>query len=112
MPTPLGTATATTTNDYANLLEVTLPPNIQKVSIQLKENDVNAIKFKVDGTVDGTNYEAIKAETVLAKNAGIALTPSDTGLERLGDPWLKIRIQHKASVADAQGNTTCTAIGS
>jgi len=111
LPINLGSKTGTTTNDYGTLIEASIPPQVKTVSIQLKENNVNAIKYKVDGTIDGSTWEAIKAEATLAKNATIALTPSDTGLERLADPWMKIRVQHKASIADSQGNTTATIIG-
>lgn len=111
MPTHLGTKTLASTNSYVSLLDVEIPQHVKQVNIQLKENDVNAIKYKIDGTLDGTNYEPIKAETVLAKNASIAIAKEDTDMGRLGCPWYKIRVQHKASVADTQGNTTATMFG-
>lgn len=111
MPISLGTKTLASTDEYVTLIDADIPPQVKEVSIQLKENNVNTIKYKVDGSIDGSTYEAIKAETVLAKNGTIALTPSDTGLARLADPWMKIRVQHKSSVAETHGNTTCTMIG-
>lgn len=112
MPVDLGAATLASVNAYANVILVKVPPQVQKVSVQIVENDVNAIKWKIDGSIDdGTTWEAIRAEQTLAKAGTIALTPSDTGLERLGDPWKQIRVQHKSSVAGVHGNTTVTVIG-
>ena len=108
----LGTATAGTTDNYVTLLEITVPPHISKVAVAIKENNVNAIKWKIEGTIDGTNYTEIRAEQTLAKSGYVDGVPSDlTNFAKLNDPWVKIRFLHKASVGAAQGNTTVTMVG-
>lgn len=107
----LASGTLTSTDEYVTLAEVDLfeQPNVDKVSVEVVENNVNAIKFKIEGTIDGTNYEEIKAEAQLAKNGKIDVTPADAA--KLADPWRKIRVQHKSDVAETHGNTTATIIG-
>lgn len=99
------------TDVYVTLVEVDMfeHPNSREVSIEVVENNTNAIKYKIDGTIDGSNYEEIKAEATLAKNAKIDITPADNA--KLKDPWRKIRVQQKADVGGTQGNTTATIIG-
>lgn len=85
-----------------------LPP-VSKIAIYLKENNVNAVDYKVDGTFDGTNYQVIKAETEIAKNAEATELPSAEA--KYGDPWYKVRVQIKSSVGDTHGNVTATVYG-
>lgn len=106
MPEEIGSATADTTNSYADLIKVKLAQTktLGKFLIWLKENNVNAIKFKILGSQDDTNYEELKAETVLAKNAST--------FELVAWPWLYVKVQHKADSGGSQGKTTCIISGS
>lgn len=106
----LKSATATTTDNYADLLVLTVPYGINQVGVHILENNVNAIKYKVLGSLDGTLFETeIKAETVVAKNGSGVVLPS--AVAALGDPFQKISVQIKASVGAAQGNVTATLVG-
>lgn len=106
----LKSATGATTNDYADLLEVTIPYGYDQVAVHILENDVNAIKYQVLASLDGTLFDTeIKAETVVAKDASDSVLPS--AVDALKDPFLKVKVQIKASVGDAQGNVTATILG-
>ena len=95
-----------TTNDYAVLVTVKVPPQISKLLIHLKEENTNAVLFKVQGAQDENfaNPEELKAETALAKDG--------SAYETLTDPWLFVRVLHKAAEEDAQGKTSCIISGS
>jgi len=99
MPELLGSVSSKlTTNAYVSALKIQVPRHIGSLLLQLVEENVNAVKFKVLGSNDDDNYETLKAETVLAKNAST--------YETLTDPWLWVDIQVKASVDDAHGRVT------
>jgi hypothetical protein len=90
-----------TTNDYAAAITVQIPPQISKLLIRLKEENTNNILFKIQGSMDEefTDVEELKSETQLTKNSST--------YETLGEPWLFVRVMHKAAVADTQGKTSC-----
>jgi hypothetical protein len=96
-----------TTDDYAVLLSVKVPPQIGKLLFFLKEENANAVLFKIEGAQDESfvYVKELKAETLLAKD-GVA------DPETLTDPWLYVRVLHKAAVAEAQGKTSCIISGS
>lgn len=99
-----GVSSVDTTNDYADLIQVNLLNlDASKILIWLKEEDTNAIKYKILGSQDDSRWEELKAETIIAKNG------SDK--ESLTDAWLYLKVQHKASVADTQGKTSCIISG-
>ena len=95
-----------TTNDYATLISVKVPSQVSKLLIHLKEENTNAILYKIQGAqdVDFSVTEDLEAETTLAKNGSV--------YETIGEPWLFIRVLHKAAVADSQGKTSCVISGS
>jgi hypothetical protein len=90
-----------TTNDYAAAISVKVPPQVSKLLIRLKEENTNNILFKIQGAMDEefADIEDLKSETQLAKNSST--------YETIGEPWLFVRVMHKAAVADAQGKTSC-----
>jgi hypothetical protein len=96
-----------TTDDYAVLLSVKVPPQIGKLLFFLKEENANAVLFKIEGAQDESfvYVKELKAETLLAKD-GVA------DPESLKDPWLYVRVLHKAAVAESQGLTSCIISGS
>ena len=62
-----------TTDDYAVLLSVKVPPQIGKMLFFLKEENANAVLFKIEGAQDESfvYVKELKAETLLAKD-GVA----------------------------------------
>jgi hypothetical protein len=95
-----------TTNDYSTLISIKVPSQVSKLLIHLKEENTNAILYKIQGAqdLDFSNTEDLAAETSLTKNGSV--------YETIGEPWLFVRVLHKAAVADAQGKTSCVISGS
>jgi hypothetical protein len=95
-----------TTNDYAALITVNIPSHISKLLFCLKEEDVNDVVFKIEGSMEQSFVVAVelKAETLLVKDSVV--------FETLSDPWLYVRVLHKAAAAEAQGRTSCAIAGS
>jgi hypothetical protein len=95
-----------TTNDYVALITVQVPPQTSKLLIHLKEENTNNILFKIQGAQKAgfSNAEDLKLETALAKNGST--------YETLSDPWLYVRVLHKAAAPGAQGKTSCVISGS
>ena len=93
-----------TTNAYVSALKVQVPTQMQKVMLHLKENNVNAVKYRVLGSMDDSVYEEVIAEATLAKNGSIKL-------DAITDPWPYLDLQIKASVEDAQGSVTAHCSG-
>jgi hypothetical protein len=71
----------------------------------LKEENTNAILYKIQGAQDEdfTYNKDLKGETTLAKNGD--------SYETLTEPWLWIRVLHKAAAGGSQGKTTCIISG-
>lgn len=88
------------------MITVKVPPQISKLLIYLKEENTNAILFKIEGAQDEDFVvaEELKAETALAKNG--------SAYETLSDPWLYVRVLHKAAAEGVQGKMSCIISGS
>ena len=95
-----------TTDNYAELISVKVPAQVDQLLISLKEENTNAILFKIQGSNDPdfAVAEDLKAETTLAKNG--------SAYETVEEPWLYVRVLHKAAVAESQGATSCVISGS
>jgi len=87
------------------LITLQVPPHIGKILLFLKEENTNAVLYKIQGAQDEdfTYYKDLKGETTLAKNG--------SAYETLTEPWLFIRVLHTAAVDDSQGKTTCIISG-
>ena len=96
-----------TTDEYAVLISLKVPPQIGKLLFHLQEENVNAVLFKIEAAQDEdfVYVKELKVETLLAKD-GVAEP------ESLNDPWLYVRVLHKAAVAESQGSTSCIISGS
>jgi hypothetical protein len=95
-----------TTNDYAALISIKVPSQINKLLFYLKEEDLNAVLFKIEGAQD-ENFvyaEELLAETLLAQDGSV--------FETLSDPWLFVRVLVKGAVEDTQGSVSCIISGS
>jgi hypothetical protein len=95
-----------TTNVYAVLVSFKVPPQIGKLLFYLKEENTNAVLFKIEGAQDESFVyaEELRVETLLAKG-GVAEP------ESLSDPWLYVRVLHKAAEEDVQGKMSCIVSG-
>jgi hypothetical protein len=104
MPTLVGTTTAlATTNAYVSALKMYVPPHIPTIVVQIKENNTNAIKYKILVSEDDVTYFEYKPETVVIKNG--------SDFEPVIGAWLWIDVQVVASVAGAQGSVTIKGMG-
>lgn len=96
-------ASVLTTNSYVDLISIELLPWVRMLLIWLKEENTNAVKYKVLASNDGSRWETLKAETIIANNGST--------WEWLTDSWRYLKVQHKASVDGSQGKTTCIVSG-
>jgi len=98
-------SSVSTTNDYAALITLNVPSPIGKLLFFLKEENTNAVLYKIQGAMDEdfTYHADLKGETTLAKNG--------SAYETLSEPWLWVRVMHKAASAGNQGKTTCKISG-
>jgi hypothetical protein len=87
------------------LITLQVPPHIGTILFYLKEENTNAVLFKIQGAQDEdfTYYRDLKDETTLAKNG--------SAYETLSEPWLWVRVLHKAASEGSQGKTTCAISG-
>jgi hypothetical protein len=95
-----------TTNEYEALVTVKVPPHLDKLLVHFKEENTNDILFKIQGSQEElfATAEELKAETTLTKNGST--------YEVIDEPWLYVRVLHRAAVAGAQGKVSCVVSGS
>jgi len=97
-------ATQTTTNAYVNHTRNFIwIADLTKLTIVIRETNVNAITWSIDVSHNSTNWINIKTDQALAKNA--------TTYETLTDVWRYIRLQIKSTVADAHGTVDMYIMG-
>lgn len=105
MPEKLGSVSQqATTAAYVSALKLNVPTHIERVIIHIKENNTNAIKYKLLGSVDDTVWEEVVSETVVAKNGSAKLAT-------VTDPWPYLDLQVVDSVAATHGKATVYAFG-
>jgi len=94
------------TGAYADIVSLQIPPGVTKLSVFLKEKNVNAIKYKIIAGMNGTDYPyEITGETVIAKDAQVYETP--TSNTKLADPMLHVKVQIIDSVPPNHGSVDC-----
>ena len=86
------------TDPYASAVKVTVQQGGNRVIIHIKENNANAIKYKILTSPDDVTYETLIADILVAKNA--------SAYEVLSDPWLYIDVQLANNVAGSSGTGT------
>lgn len=94
----------TTGTDYASAFKLKVPPQTSKMMVSLKENNTNAIKYKVLVSVDNVTYEEEKSETAVGKNGSASV--------EIPEAWLYVDIQVKTSVPPNNGKVTVAISGS
>jgi len=80
----------TSADAYATKLVAFVYPWVNKL-IYIKENNVNAITYSIDGSVDRVNWERILTDEAIAKNGADYQTNTDA--------WKWLRIQIKSTAA-------------
>jgi hypothetical protein len=85
------------------MLKIEVPSQITKVLVHLKEQNVNAVKYKILASADDVTYEILKDETSLAKNGSVH--------ETCDDPWRFFDVQIKSAVAGIHGTVKATIAG-
>ena len=85
-------SSTTTTDSYVTQLETDIN-GFPNAVVQVKNTHAsNSLKYKIDGTIDGSNYKAIVAETVLAFGV-VDINLSTTG-------YVSLRIQAKNNASE------------
>ena len=88
-------ATKASTNVYVTLGTLYLA-ECSKTTIFLRETNVNAIMYSIDGSMDNTNWKNIKTDQDIAKNA--------SAYETLNDLWRYVRVQIIDKVGGTHGS--------
>lgn len=91
-------------NAYASALKISVPTHIERLFFHVKENNTNAIKVKVLGSVDDSVWEEVIGEAVVAKDAS-------SKLATITDPWPYLDFQIASNVAETHGKATVYAFG-
>lgn len=89
--------TATSTNNYVSVYKVS-DSHSRHIAISIKENNVNALLYKVLGSLDDVTFHELLAETSLAKNG--------SDYQTIEGAWRYIDVQIKSAVAETHGNAT------
>jgi len=88
-------ATTATTNAYVTLGTLYLS-GCTKTNIWLRETNVNAVMYSIDGSMDNTNWTNLKTDQDIAKNASV--------YETLTDLWRYVRVQIIDKVGGTHGS--------
>ncbi len=100
----LGTKTQTSTDTYTTILKLgEISANIHTITFSLKEQNVNAVKYKILGSNDDSTYETLQAETVIAKNG--------SDWQTISEPWRYIDVKIQTSVSPNPGSVKIVAAG-
>ena len=94
----LGSNTQTSTNDYASVLKVQVPGQVKTVLVHLIEKNVNAVIYRIRGSIDDATYET------LPNVDGVTLAKNASAFETCDDPWLYFDVQVKSAVAGVHGS--------
>tara|TARA_Y100000310_G_C20552636_1_gene748899 strand:- start:466 stop:822 length:357 start_codon:yes stop_codon:yes gene_type:complete len=97
------TTTGTTTDAYVAVQETDVAAFRTTIHYVKNTGGANGLKYKIEGTIDGSNYEELKTETTLA--SGVDYFETDT------DAWDSIKISVKAAVGASQTTYSVTVKG-
>jgi|TARA_R100001530_G_scaffold106954_2_gene74732 hypothetical protein len=97
------TTTGTSANAYVAVQETDVAAFRTTIHYIKDTDGANGITYKIEATIDGTNYETIKAEATLA--AGADYFETDT------DAWDSVKISIKSTVSDSHGTYSVTIKG-
>lgn len=89
--------TQTSADAYAIVLTVYVYPWQNKL-VYVIENNVNAITYSIDGSMNGSDWERILTDEAVAKNG--------SDYQTLTDAWVWLRIQFKSTAAGTHSTDT------
>lgn len=92
----------TSTNSYVTEILAYVLPWQNKI-VYVKENNVNAISYSVDGSMDGTDWHNLVTDVAVAKNGD--------SYQTLTDAWVWLRVQIKSTVAATHSTDVDVYIG-
>ena len=110
MPEKLVEQTATSSNGYTQLVSIKVPDAFNELLFLVKENNVNAITYKIQGAEESDFSDAIDLEDEVG-DTEFAVLKNGLSYQTLSDPWTHVRIMHKSTVGGAHGNTTGKILG-
>lgn len=94
MDSQLEKRTITTTDNYSTTLDAIQKQGTKTATVVVRNTGAKAAKFKVEGSVDGTNWVDVVAEAELA-SAG-------TAKASITDYWPFLRVNGKAKESGQQ----------
>jgi hypothetical protein len=94
--------TKTSSNSYvsANIVQNC---NSSKFVVQLRENNVNSVKYQILASIDGINFETLQGETVIPKDG--------SDYQIFEGCWRFVDVQFMSTVENSHGNLTTTISG-
>lgn len=92
----------TSTNNYVTEALVFVYPWQNKI-IYILENNVNAIEYSIDGSMNGTDWHNLTTDKDIAKNGD--------AYETVTDAWVFLRVQIKSDVAGTHSTDVDIYIG-
>ena len=110
MPARLKEETAASVNAYAVLVSLKVPDAFNELLFKIKENDVAAITYKIQGAEETDFSDAIDLEDEMG-DTEFAVLKNGSSYQTLSDPWTNVRIMHKSTVGGVHGNTTGKILG-
>lgn len=110
MPDKLKEKTAASVNAYAALVSLKVPDAFNELLFLVKENNVNAITYKIQGAEESDFSDAIDLEDEIG-DTEFAVLKNGSSYQTLSDPWTYVRIMHKSTAPGAHGNTTGKILG-
>jgi len=92
-----------TGNAYASALTFKVPGQTGKMMVHAKEQNVNAIKWMILGSIDNANWSEEMAEASIGKNG--------FGVHEITKAWLYVDVQVKSAVAETAGSVSVAVSG-
>jgi hypothetical protein len=89
---------------YASVLQFKVPSQTSKMMIHLKEQDTDAVTWKILGSIDNVNFSEEMAEEEVLEDG------FDT--HEVTKAWLFIDVQVKSTVPESPGSVSVAVSGS
>ena len=110
MPARLKEDTAASVNAYVALVSLKVPDAFNELLFKIKENNVNAITYKIQGADESDFSDAVDLEDEVG-DTEFAVLKNGSSYQTLSDPWTYVRILHKSTAGGVHGNTTGKILG-
>lgn len=93
----------TSATDYASALKLHVPPQTSKMMVHIKEDNVNAIKWTILGSIDDVFYSEEMAEASILKDG--------FDVHEITKAWCYIDVIIKSTVKDVHGKALIAVSG-